>query len=280
MAFTLNLTIRGLCALVPRETIRFGERHSISKMKVLVLDARQKRAMTDRTPEPLEVCAHDPMLVYDHPEGPDGVWLLDGHRLEISDVDTEQPLEIQPSFKDAARLELVVGGRNAIIPAQFLTPDPPPGIVANLDLVAGPADAIDPTQVWEFLPPPTPPYSGRFASAVRVLVPIKADAAVLRGVPVQGGRAFEDRVRPKGGRSSVDVMIRNICPPQARDEDRKREDDFAVFYDCLPSYTGALRVPHRVTGQGGGQGGQPGIVLGQATVAPGCVFSVAAPAPF
>src|SRR3954452_10436173 len=98
MAFTINLTIRGLCALIPSEPLHFGQpgqlnqpNQRIREMTVLVVDARQPRVIPNRGNPPidLEVCGHLPLLRYPQPEENklSAFLTLEGHQIEILDVD-------------------------------------------------------------------------------------------------------------------------------------------------------------------------------------------------
>src|SRR5262249_38751387 len=161
---------------------------------------------------------------------------------------------------------------------QFLDPVPPTGLAACMSLTAGVVTAGNPTGFWKFLPTPSipsesDPYleSEKFASETRVTMTVQ-DTARLRAIPRTGGGPSEAVLTPKGGRSSVDVVLSNLCLDDPEHETRGIEGDFAVYYDLLSSYAGPFIVPHRVTGgPGGGQGGGQGTVHGGATRTPSCV---------
>lgn len=273
MPFRVNLTLRGLCALVPSETIQVDLLGSaalpvqrIAEMKVLVLDASQSRIIPNRdTPSvDLEVCAHLPILRYPSPgeNRLSNFLILDGHRIEISDIDTAQPLEIRPSFKNWASMEKVLSDQNpnaARVAPSFLAADPVAGIAARLDLRSGIVEAKKSEGVWDFLPSPAEQvlYRDRFASEIQVSIPITSNQAELS--IVKNG-SVEDRqiLRPRTANQSVSLLLSNLC---FEEEERPQiEEDFAVFYDLLTNYTGPIRVPHLIGGQnqGGGQGSVPG----------------------
>ena len=265
MPFEVNLTIRGLCAFVPSEPIRFDRlgksdlpEQAIGNMKVLVMDARQPKLVSNGAtpPSELEICAHLPLLRFSHPKKnmPRGFWLLDGHRLEISEVDTAQRLMIQPNFGESALMEEVVvledqvGPEQADVDRRFLeSPFPLGPLVATMDLKAGRVEAIDLTGFWRFEPPPAPPkktYEGFFRAAVRVTIPIKGTEALLRGIRQDGSNTFVQELRPKENGKPVDLLLSNLCLEDDAPTRRTVEGDFAVFYDLLPNYKGTLRVPH------------------------------------
>lgn len=275
MAITVELTIRGLCVFVPSEPVQFGDEIKlVDVMTVLVVDARQGRVILqgDRTPIDLEICGHLPLLRYPRPgeNKLSGFFLLDGHRIEILDIDAAQPLEVGPSFAKWAQMSRIIPPGQARVDPKFLTPLPPAGIAGILDLEAGHIEGFDSTGVWDFQPPPVAPlpaYRDVFAAAVRVLIPIAGNQAVVRAIARNGSVAFEQVLQPKPNGDSVNLLISNLCFEEEDDKNRTVEGDFAVFYDLLANYNGLFHVPHRIGGPGGG----PGTVPGQANAGPSCV---------
>src|SRR3982751_136062 len=154
MAFRVNLTIRGLCALVPSKPLHFGEpgqpNQRISEMTVLVMNARQPQIIPnlDRNDSlDLEVCGHLPLLRYPQPKEDklSSFLILDGHQIEISDVDlgpdSNGSLEIDPSFEDWIPMDLVVSDQpnpsSARVDPKFLALPIPLEIAGRLVLKAG-----------------------------------------------------------------------------------------------------------------------------------------------
>lgn len=285
MAFTIELTIRGLCAFVPDEPIQYGQTQVISGMTVLVLDARQMKTVSNRDSPPvdLDVCAHLPMLRFPRPEESklSGFWLLDGHRIVIDGIDAATPLEIAPSFGKGTRLEKVLADQKGLAPTdpnparvdpRFFADVPPAGIAGRMDLVAGRVEARGSTGVWDFEPPPVPVYRESFTSEVRVTIPVPGQVARLRAIPREGA-ALEQDLKPKPGSETVKLLLSNLCFEDKEQDGRTVEGDFVVFYDLLTNYDGVCRVPTRGSSQGGG----PGLVQGQANLSPSCVDTRTAP---
>lgn len=283
MGFNVVLTVRGICAFVPREPGRLAEEGSIKAMKLLVLDARQSRVITagPRTPIDLNICAHLPLLRFTRPNKPMDFFILDGHRIELSGIDPK-PLVINPSFGNGTQVEKLIGNQ-ARVPGRFLSDLPPAGIVGTMDLTSGDVEAFDQTAPWEFLPQPIPPYAHRFAGAARVTIPITGDETELKLIARDGSTALERELRPRGGSNTVDLQLSNLCfdeehPPRV-------EADYAVFYDILDNYTGMLHVPHKGVASNppnppsnppSNRASSPGTVPGEATRSPACVFAIMA----
>src|SRR5262249_22712291 len=100
MSFTLNLTFRGLCALVPSETLHFQGEQVISGLTALFPDARQERHV-----DGLAICAHIPKVIFDRPNHSNEVWELNGHQLElVLNGGSEAGVRIQESVKDVAHM--------------------------------------------------------------------------------------------------------------------------------------------------------------------------------
>ncbi len=292
MAFTVELTIRGLIALVPNEPIDYnllgppgepgkpGQPQHISGMTVLVINARNPEVVPngEDPPKSLEVCGHLPLLRYPLPEGTlSDFLLLDGHRIGISDVEP-RGLEIDPSFREWIPMDFAVSGRtlgqNPVrIDPRFLAPTLPIEIAGRLDLEAGTVKAEKSVGIWDFIPPfanqSTNPADNRFkfASEVEVSILINGDQAVLSAVDRTGKPIAPKVLRPRQGSRSVKLLLSNLCVEGAEDNERPRvEGDFAVFYRLLANYNGVLRVPRLLGGPNGGQG----TVQGGANTSPAC----------
>jgi hypothetical protein len=278
MAFTVNLTIRGLVAFVPSEPVQLGELKQIAGMSVLVVDARAAEVIPPqpgKTDIPLEICAHLPLLRFPRPEENklSGFWILDGHQIEILGVDA-QPLTIMPSFDKGAQMERIVGPNVARVASRFFDPLLPAGLAGRMDLAAGTVETFNSQGFWEILPAPAKPYADRFAAAVRVSIPIADDQALLRAT-ARTGDVMEQVLRPKRNNQSVDLLLSNLCFEESEQDNRRVEGDFAVFYKLLDNYNSVLRVPHKASGPtpGGGQG----VVQGGANSSPSCVVAIMGP---
>jgi len=265
MEFHLNLTIRGLCAFVPMDSFDYGRRQPLSRMKVLVLDAREPRAIKTQTEEPLDICGHIPELRL-----PDDIWPLTDHRIEIEGFDRGLPLLVEESFGRMAQMERAAPGSGRI-QARFLDDKacPSEGLVANLDLISGTVEALAPRrEELEFKPNLVqPPYRGHFTSMVHVQMLIQGDEAVLRAVPVRGGTCFETCLRPKSGSDSVEILLVNTCPPSSHHGRGNFEPDFAAFYSLSDGYKGLISIPEASTAMSEGTG----IVRGEASLSPACI---------
>jgi hypothetical protein len=250
MGFNIHLTISGLCAFVPREEIHFDgpEEPTISGMHVLVLEAREETQVDSR-----EVCSHFPRLRFDRPQGPDGIWNLDGERLEIFDTAAPVPsgVTVRSKFAAVARMSVAAPG-SEVVRQDVLTDTPPSDlIVGSLDLSNGfvDGDELSP-QEWDFRVEEDAPGhgQGRFAGSVTVDLPIVGQHAVLRSKGFTGELQRQTVLRPKPGRQHVEVALSNLCAPGAHHEQREVEVDFAIFYRLSQDYDGAIFMPFRSRG--------------------------------
>lgn len=266
MEFHLNLTIRGLCAFVPTAPFVYGERQTLSRMRVLVVDARAPRTITERTTEPIEICAHTPELRL-----PDEIWPLSDHRIEMEGIDQGLPLLVEPSFGRMAQMDRVAPDAG-IIHERWLTPDPSEGLVANLNLTSGSVETLAPRREELVFQPNLSPaatsYRGHFTSIVHVQMRVRNEL-VLRAVPVRGGQPFEQRLRPRPTDDAVEVVLVNACSPHSHHEEHDQESDFAAFYD-LSTWEGLISIP-RASSSGPEPGPERGIVQGEATGGPTCI---------
>lgn len=261
MEFHLNLTIRGLCAYVPMAPFVYGERQTLSRMKILVVDARTPKTITERTQQPLEICAHTPELRL-----PGEIWPLSDHRIEIEGIDHEFPLMVEPSFGRMSQMDHVAPGAG-LIKEGYLAPDPPQGIVATLDLTAGSLEALAPRreELIFYRNGEETAYRGHFTSMVHVQM-LARNEVILRAVPVRGGQPFEQRLRPRETDDAVEVVLVNSCSTLSHPEDRGQDSDFAVFYE-LSSYGEDLLIPRPAPQPDPGRGG----VQGEASANPACI---------
>lgn len=295
MAFTVELTIRGLFAFVPSEPVNYellgepgqsgqpGEPQLIDEMTVLVMNAKEPRVIPNRGNPPLDlqVCSHLPLLRYPQPEENQlsGFLVLDGHRIEILDADESElagGMTLDPSFKDWIPMELVLWDKitqnqeAARIDPKFLDDPVPVEIAGKLKLKTGVVQTGNSIGIWDFVPEITTLDFDRFkfASEALISIPIQGDSAVLKVFPRQGDPIRKD-LRPKrgnlAGNRRVDLLLSNLC---FKDDEQRRgglEEDFAVFYDLLTQYDQVRRIP-RLFGQGGGQG----TAQGGANESPAC----------
>lgn len=271
MDFHLNLTIRGLCAFLPMDPFVYGEQQTLSRMRVLVLDARTPRRITERTKVPIDICAHTPELRL-----PGETLPLSSHRIVIEGIDNEFPLLVEPSFGRMAQMDRVAPNAGSI-QERWLTPEPAAGLVANLDLTSGIMEALAPRREELFFQPnlgeeeEALPYHGHFTSMVHVQMRAR-DEVIILGHRVRDGESFERRLRPRPTDDAVDVVLINSCSPLAHHEDHDQESDFAAFYD-LSTWAGLLSIPRAlpVPGPDPERGPERGTVLGEASVSPACI---------
>lgn len=224
----------------------------------------------------MNVCGHLPLLRYPREDGLSDFLLLDGHRIEISDV---QPtgMDIEPSFREWIPMDFAVSGRAPVlspvrIAPRFLNPSLPlpDKIAGTLDLKAGIVKAEKSVGIWDFVPlfPNQPDDRYKFASEVEVSIPIHSDQAEIRAFDRNDRPAILSQVlRPRQGNQPVKLLLSNLCIEGAEDTERPRiEGDFAVFYELLANYNGVLRVPRLL----GGPGGQGTVSGGGANGSPAC----------
>ena len=242
---TLNLTIRGLCGLVPNEFVPpqpptqptaqpFFE---IRRMRVLVLDAAPLAATHN-----LPICAHHPRLTIGSGSNAQ-VIALNGHRIEITGLASGQGVRLFPEFWDVAQI-------NQVTPAPFQVADGflahPPGIaglVASLRLATGDVIGFDPLPQAQVF---ANGYRKNFAQAVHLKLPLSGQGQI-RLTPFSSTAPTPPPIDlvPDSG-NSIDVRLSNLCDPgpsalaNAEDEEG---GDFAVFYGLLHEYDGEFFVP-------------------------------------
>jgi len=286
MSFTLNLTFRGLCALVPSEPLHFQGEQIISGLTALFPDARQSREVGG-----VSICAHAPKIRFDRPNGPDETWDLAGHHLElVLDDAPSGGVQIRESMEDVPHMAKAVPDAGKVRPDLLQQPAESGLLVAHLALISGEAHGIEKSsKVLEFrLTPETPgTYRGRFACAVQIRIPVAGDQAVLRATPYQPeGAKKETELRPKPGRSTVDVTISNLCRDaedakglqaegmaMAAPHPLEPDHDYRLYYELLESFAGPFPLPTPTVGTDH-QGGDPDLVQGGATRHFGCVPTV------
>jgi hypothetical protein len=261
MGFELHLILKGLCAVVPGGPVPADPTpspHPVPDLKVLVLDAKAV------TVPGFPICEHDPQIQAEQPQGNDLVVPLAGHRIEIAPLPASPPrVALNGSFWTVAHLNRVYADFT-IDPLLLQNPPGRPGVVvAHLQLPAGTVSGFDPTkQVLSFpaAAPAAAPYSGKFARAVLIKVPIDGDSGTLTVTPFEDGETTEIMVKPKPGKSFVEVTLRNLCKQsdaqdallevdlEAPGRDR-RDLDFAVYYRLEKSLREPILVPESVPGK-------------------------------
>lgn len=269
MSFSVNLTFRGLCALIPSEPLRFDGEQKISDLTVLIPDARRELQRGS-----LIICSHDPKITFDQPNGPDVTWSLDGDQIEL-DLGDAPPagIAIEESMIDVPYMALAAPGSGRVRPdlLQRLAADDL--LVAALSLSSGTLQGIEPSPIpLDFRSSLHTPgtYKRRFARAARALILVPGDEIVLRATPVQKGPQREAVLRPKPGRSGVDVTISNLCEEREGLHPLDVDADFLLYYDLLESYGGPFPLPTPVPGQDQQERGRD-EVRGEATRPFGCV---------
>lgn len=262
MSFMLNVTFRGLCALIPDQPLSFEGDQVISGMTVLLPDARQTQQR-----DTLSICAHEPKVTFDQSTGPDITWDLDRERIELVDDSSAGGLRIGKSASNVPRIAEAVPGAGPVKSALMTQPGSGNLLVASLPLTSGTVHGIEPSPLMiEFREPEGLPgmYRNHFARAVQVLIQIQGDQLTLRATPFGGGSAREATLRPKPGRSSVDMTFSNLCHPSEETHGLEADADFRIYYDLLEDFFGPFLLPTPMTGQDL-HGQHSGEVRGEAT---------------
>lgn len=265
---TLNLTLRGLCGLVPNEfmpeepdTAPFP----ISRMRVLVLDAVKMGESRN-----LSLCEHKPQLIIG-PPGNTQTIDLELYTIGIEGLAADGPIQLQPDFWKVARMNQVTR-----IPFRiddgFLANPPRDGLIASLQLTSGVATGINlSSRILDFQNDVLRPYRANFASAVQVLLRLDGPARISL-------TPFDDTapVPPPidlvpDSADAVHVTLTNLCDlPEDAPMPQDESADFATFFGLLPKYDGPLFVPLDAPTRS-----MRGEVRGEATrIGGGCVPAV------
>src|SRR4051794_4748213 len=157
----MNLTIRGLCGLVPNEPVPSepDPGHLVKVVRVLVLDAAK---LGER--ENLTLCAHEPRLIIDL-EGSPRIFDLKQHKIEIEGLDFSEPVQLQREFWEIAQINQVTNEPVDVSNAFFLDSLLNDGIVASLRIANAIVTGFDPApQEFDF----HNGYKNKFARAVQV----------------------------------------------------------------------------------------------------------------
>lgn len=249
MGFNLHLILRGLCAVVPGGTVPPEPGplpHEIDDLKILVLTAKAG------TVGDFPICEHVAQLQAEQLQGPDLKVPLAGHTIEIGPLPAGEKVRLNPTFWDVAHMNRVYENF-AVTPKLLVEPAANPDlVVASLQLTAGTVSGFD------FSPEPLfftkTAYSGNFARAVRVRVPIDGESGTLTLTPFAGGEPISVTIQPRPGEDFVEATLSNLCEQVAPAQDlaplgvaaaapERRDFDFAVYYRLEETLREDIRVP-------------------------------------
>lgn len=276
MSFTVNLKLIGLHALVPGAAVRrsrlglrrMAEEHRIPRLRILIPDARRPAEVPIRVGDAehqMHVCAHDPFMLVEQPEGPDLRLQLDGHQIELDSGGRGEGLMLRPSFGSIAELASAVA--ESVQVDSRLLDQPDERLVGRLALDTGTVSGSGASELLYDFRNPQKEYLAYLHRGTRIAVPVAAERAELRLVPFAGGAPQIVELKPKAGTFAVDVIVSNLC--EEREGAAPEPDaDFARYYDLLADYGAGPRfVPFPVL--------PPGEVLALATrVTSGCIGTV------
>jgi hypothetical protein len=291
---TLNLTIRGLCGLVPNEPVpeEPDPEHTVNRLRVLVLNAQK---LGER--EGLTLCPHEARLIID-PEGQAKTINLNQHKIEIDGLDVSQRVRFETDFWSIAQMNQVTKEKFDVADEFLREAVENDGIVASLRLPTGVVTGFDLSPQEQDFRNGSPSYRKRFARAVHVRLDL-AGPGTIRVTPFDDGGQAES-VSVADGTGSVDMVLTTLCDPAQEDSSPTIGDgisdvavfaeegalptsgdesgDFAVFYALIPAYEGDRFVPAnspRVSQATKGKAAARSMVQGGATsVHSGCVPAV------
>lgn len=240
---TLNLTLRGLCGLVPNEFVpsdRPHPGHRTRHMRVLVLDAADLGRRIGQT-----LCTHRPRLIIGS-GGNARIIQLRRHDLRIEGLDTGA-IRFQRAFWDLAHMNQVTP-EPFNVDNGFLQQQPRAGVVASLRVTGGEVGSFDRMDL-EFRNQTG--YRKRFARAVRLRLRLNGQSKIHL-------TRFDGSVDPRSpidlipdAADTVEMTLTNACD-DAQQDDALQDDaseislggaDFAAYYGLLPAYDGPLFVP-------------------------------------
>jgi hypothetical protein len=238
MPVTVNLTLRGLCALVPPEPI--GDR--LSQLQILVPDVRD-----GATVGPFTICPHSPVVKFGPSSSANRQWNFAGEEeLELLKASDRTPpaggISLLPEFKSVIRMARAAQTE----PLQLDLKAYP--VIAALALSAGSMKGVEIKEEVEFRASAAGPghYRDRFAHAVLIEILLEDETAVVFREARPNGREIE--LQPSGGKSAVDITIENLCKPSEAPHGEEPDADFAIYYKFLKGYTGEIFVPFPVHG--------------------------------
>lgn len=237
---TLNLTLRGLCGLVPNDFVprEPTPNHPIRRLRILVLDAADLAARHQ-----LNICHHDPRLIVGASGNAQQIFALNRHKIEIEGLTVGQPIRLQREFWDVAQMNQVTKDPFEV-GDDFLLDSPTAGVIASLRLrlATGEVRGIDLSpQESDFQNGDAEnSYRKRFARAVHLRLQLDGPGKIHLTRFGETNPEHSIDLVPEG--DSVDITLINLCdpaPPAAEPEGA----DFAAFYKLLPAYPGPLFVP-------------------------------------
>lgn len=254
MGFNLHLILRGLCAVVPGGQVPADPPalpHPVDDLKVLVLSAKAG------TVGNLLICEHVAQLQAEQLQGPDRVVPLVGHTIEVGPLPAGEQLKLNSTFWDVAHMNRVYKDF-AVAPGLLDNPAERPDLfVGSLRLPAGGVSGFDFSP--EVLSFQSTDYSGNFARAMRIRVPIDGESGTLTLTPYEGGEPITVDIAPRPGEDFVEATLSNLCtpPPAAMDlagmdlasmdlaaaAPPQRDFDYAVYYRLEQTIRKDVRVP-------------------------------------
>ena len=258
MSFTLNVTFRGLHAIVPSHPILAHEKgthdvQTIPRLRVLVPDARQAGSVTICECDPehegysersLAVCAHDPTVIVEQADGSHRRMPLAGHWIQLEGVAGGNGVAVHPSVGGMAHLAAALPDAVSTDPGLLISGQRPPDhrLIGGVLFESGSAFAAGAASAFSDFASPTG-YQGRFSAELRVELTAPGEKARLLLVPFDGGLPIAAELTPGNGHSAIDVIVSNLCA-NAETEQWGPDADFARYYGLLDGYAGRCYVPH------------------------------------
>ena len=225
MAFTLHLTVRGLCALVPGSPLPDPESpppHRIDFLRIVLLNIQQGDNVGS-----FDLCEHDPVLEVQQVGGPEAK-TLEGHDVRILGVDESQPgVSLNPTFFSVAEMPRV-RSTFAVDPALFNSPPGRNDVVGRLRVTTSTAFGIDPTAELLIFETGPLPYSGHFATGVRLEIPMTGDEGSFVLTPLTGGPSQVIPIRPAEPGGIASATLSNLC--DEAEVHPEHGADFVAFY--------------------------------------------------
>ena len=269
MGFELHLTLVGLSAIVPSETIPAFP-HTLPFLHVLLPDVRQGAVIGGQP-----ICEHKSTLEITLADGSLESTDIEGDDIALVGVDGQGGVLLTPSMGSVARMDRVKS-TFVVDPQLFATPVGRDAVVARLRLAAGRAFAfnLSMTQLGFITDDPAKPYVDNFAHSVRLEIPFAGDTGSLNVNPLAGGPARKTvTFAPRAGEQIVTATLSNLC---GEDDVRAANPDFSAFYLLEPALVGPFSVPVPMTGSTGPTGSlsRPGEVMGLATQDGTCIPAV------
>jgi hypothetical protein len=232
---TLNLTLIGLCGLVPNEFVPETpelDPFPVTAMRILVLDAAVLGAQLGVT-----LCPHQPQIIVGTGNNVQ-TFNLNQHTITIDGLAAGGTVELRPEYWEVARVNQVTA--NPVnVDDRFLSDLRGIGLVASLRIRTGEAKGIDPAE-QELNFQNNPPYKKNFARKVHLALPLSGPGK-LHFTPF-GETTVEHSIDLVPNDGSVEVTLTNICDPAPEGNDRQGAD-FVAFYGLLSTYRGPRFLP-------------------------------------